>query len=110
MNRANPFQVQTDAPCTFDCDGCEKPENPNEPTAAHYEKARARGEFPVFKCSDSFGCGGRGVKAIGPGYVENGVFKGATGKCYRCGGKGYVTEKDIRRNRYYDAHVRRVSF
>lgn len=44
----------------------------------------------------------------GRGYVENGVFKGQTGTCFRCGGKGYQTNRDRKRNRYYDSHVRRV--
>jgi hypothetical protein len=38
----------------------------------------------------------------------NGVFKGFTGKCFRCGGKGYQTEADRKRNAYYDNHVRRI--
>lgn len=51
-------------------------------------------------------CGGSG-KWHGHGYVENGVFKGPTGTCYRCGGKGHQTPDDERRNRYYDDRVRR---
>ena len=43
----------------------------------------------------------------GAGYVENGVFKGFTGTCFRCQGKGYQTPADVRRCRYYDNHVRR---
>lgn len=45
----------------------------------------------------------------GAGIVLNGTFKGFTGKCYRCGGKGYQTKSDVRRNAYYDNHVRRFS-
>jgi len=54
------------------------------------------------------GCPGTGVYH-GAGMVENGVFKGFTGPCYRCQGKGHQTEEDVKRNRYYDNHVRRVS-
>ena len=53
------------------------------------------------------GCPGNGVH-YGRGYVENGVFKGFTGVCFRCGGKGYQTAEDVKRNTYYDNHVRRV--
>lgn len=52
-------------------------------------------------------CGGSGVY-YGAGYVENGVFKGFTGTCFRCGGKGYQTAADQKRNAYYDDHVRRI--
>lgn len=53
------------------------------------------------------GCRGDGVY-YGAGAVVNGVFKGFTGRCFRCGGKGYQTDKDVKRNRYYDAHCRRL--
>jgi len=46
---------------------------------------------------------------FGAGYVENGVFKGFTGTCFRCGGKGYQTESDRRRNWGYDRN-RRFTF
>ena len=49
------------------------------------------------------GCRGDGVY-YGRGAVVNGVFKGFTGTCYRCGGKGHQTDADVKRNRYYDAH------
>ena len=52
-------------------------------------------------------CNGSGIH-YGRGYVENGVFKGFTGPCYRCQGKGTQTKADQRRNRYYDNHVRRI--
>lgn len=42
----------------------------------------------------------------GRGYVENGVFKGTTGTCFRCGGKGYQTNGDRKRNYGYDMHRR----
>lgn len=35
-------------------------------------------------------------------YVENGVPKGPGGICYRCGGKGYTTTADRKRNYGYD--------
>jgi hypothetical protein len=54
------------------------------------------------------GCRGDGIYR-GAGGVENGVFKGFTGPCYRCGQKGYQTHKDQCRNRYYDNKIRRVS-
>lgn len=56
---------------------------------------------------DCDGCNGSGIY-YGRGYVENGVFKGFTGNCYRCGGKGHQTPKDVKRNTYYDNHVRRI--
>ena len=54
------------------------------------------------------GCNGSGIY-YGRGAVVNGVFKGFTGTCYRCGGKGRQTAKDVKRNRYYDNHVRRFT-
>ena len=51
-------------------------------------------------------CNGSGVY-YGRGVVENGVFKGFSGPCYRCNGKGFQTEADRKRNAYYDNHVRR---
>ena len=53
------------------------------------------------------GCPGNGVY-YGAGAVVNGVFKGFTGTCYRCGGKGHTTAADRKRNEYYDNHVRRI--
>jgi hypothetical protein len=44
----------------------------------------------------------------GAGMVVNGHFVGYTGKCYRCGGKGYQTPSDVKRNRYYDDRIRRI--
>lgn len=38
----------------------------------------------------------------GRGYVENGVFKGFKGTCFRCGGKGFQTNGDRKRNWGYD--------
>ena len=54
------------------------------------------------------GCPGNGVW-YGRGHVENGVFRGQTGKCFRCGGKGYQTPRDVARNSYYDNHIRRFT-
>lgn len=54
------------------------------------------------------GCGGSG-KFHGAGAVVNGKFVGHVGTCYRCGGKGHQTPADVKRNAYYDNHVRRVS-
>lgn len=53
------------------------------------------------------GCNGSGIY-YGRGYVENGVFKGFTGKCFRCNGKGFQTREDSRRNYGYDNFYRRV--
>lgn len=58
-------------------------------------------------CNPCFGCSGSG-KFFGHGYVENGVFKGFVGVCFRCGGKGFQTTADTKRNNYYDNNVRRV--
>jgi hypothetical protein len=52
------------------------------------------------------GCRGDGVY-YGAGSVVNGHFVGFKGTCYRCHGKGSQTPKDVKRNRYYDNHVRR---
>lgn len=51
-------------------------------------------------------CNGSGIY-YGHGAVVNGVFKGFTGPCFRCQGKGEQTARDERRNRYYDNNVRR---
>lgn len=45
---------------------------------------------------------------FGRGYMLNGTFVGQTGKCFRCGGKGWLSPADMKRNRYYDNHVRRA--
>jgi len=50
-------------------------------------------------------CGGSGLY-FGKGYVLNGVFQGYVGTCYRCGGKGYQTKADVKRNNYYDNRIR----
>jgi hypothetical protein len=52
-------------------------------------------------------CYGTGLY-YGHGYFENGRFKGTSGTCYRCHGKGYQTDADVKRNNYYDNHVRRL--
>lgn len=68
-------------------------------------EARPKGAVECWSCS------GRGIY-YGRGYVDltsgKPVFVGFTGPCYRCGGKGWQTAKDTRRNRYYDNHVRKV--
>lgn len=53
-------------------------------------------------------CGGTGVFR-GGGIVENGVYKGFSGPCFRCDGHGKQTPKDRRRNSTYDNHYRRIS-
>jgi len=42
-------------------------------------------------------------------YVENGVPKGPGGPCFRCAGKGVITDADRRRNWGYDNFGVRVS-
>lgn len=41
------------------------------------------------------------------GAIVNGV-PSHTGTCFRCGGKGFQTPADVRRNRYYDNRIRRI--
>jgi DnaJ-class molecular chaperone len=53
------------------------------------------------------GCPGTGIYH-GAGYVENGVFKGFVGTCFRCGGKGRQTPSDVKRNWGYDRNRRFV--
>ena len=67
-------------------------------------RANAPTDQPVFPCS----CGGSGL-FYGRGVVENGVFRGTVGTCFRCSGKGWQSRADRRRNDYYDNHVRRIS-
>lgn len=52
-------------------------------------------------------CGGSGL-FYGRGAVVNGKFTGNVGTCFRCGGKGWQSPADVKRNAYYDVHVRRV--
>lgn len=52
-------------------------------------------------------CGGSGKFYLG-GHFENGEYTGTIGTCFRCGGKGYQTPADEKRNAYYDNYVRRV--
>ena len=54
------------------------------------------------------GCNGSGTY-YGRGSVVNGKFVGFSGECYRCRGKGHQTPADVKRNRYYDNHVRRFN-
>lgn len=72
--------------------------------AKHGARARMEGRPVDVECD---GCDGSG-QYRGYGYVENGVFKGATGQCFRCGGKGRQTPEDVRRNAFYDNRVRTV--
>lgn len=46
---------------------------------------------------------------FGHGHMENGEFVGKTGKCFRCGGKGWLSPADMERNRHYDNNHRRVN-
>lgn len=56
---------------------------------------------------ECYACHGSG-KWYGAGHVENGVFKGKTGPCYRCESKGYQVDSDRRRNWSYDNHYRTI--
>jgi hypothetical protein len=69
----------------------------------YLELAKINAPQGVWTCE----CGGSGTY-YGAGSTVNGVFKGYVGTCFRCGGKGYQTKGDRRRNRYYDNHVRRI--
>lgn len=51
--------------------------------------------------SECDGCNGNGIY-YGRGSVVNGVFKGFTNTCFRCGGKGKQNESDRKRNYGYD--------
>lgn len=55
------------------------------------------------------GCGGHGRYYSG-GAVVNGHYTGRIGKCFRCGGKGYQTSADERRNYGYDKHRRITAY
>jgi len=71
--------------------------------------APAEQETPVQEDRhDCDGCRGDGVYH-GRGYVENGVFKGFTGTCFRCQGKGFQTKSDLARCRVYDNKYRRFT-
>lgn len=62
---------------------------------------RERVEMPIPPGTCQCGnCHGSGL-FYGRGVIENGVFKGFVGPCYGCGGKGYQTVADQRRNATY---------
>lgn len=61
---------------------------------------------PVRYECDGF-CGGTGVFRYA-GRVENGRYIGKEGPCFRCNGKGYMTEADRKRNYGYDNFHRKV--
>jgi hypothetical protein len=73
-----------------------------DPAVAELAAAKATGAD-----STCFECSGKGIY-YGHGVVENGVFKGYTGPCYRCEGKGHQTAADRHRNDFYDNHYRRI--
>lgn len=52
-------------------------------------------------------CDGSGIFYMG-GPTVNGVYKGKSGPCFRCGGKGHNTVADEKRNTYYDRNIRRI--
>lgn len=55
--------------------------------------------------SGSFGCGRCSRTGRFITYVENGKPRGPGGHCFRCGGKGYHTQTDRKRNLYHDMHA-----
>ena len=57
--------------------------------------------YAAKNCERCGPCAGTGSYVTG---ITNNVPTGPGGQCYRCGGKGYQTAKDIRRNDYYDRH------
>lgn len=61
------------------------------------------GNEPCGKCS------GSGIYYFG-GVVENGVYRGSTGVCFACVGKGFQTPADQARNEAYLARVLRADF
>jgi hypothetical protein len=77
-----------------------------------FKAARTNQRAKCNPCYDAAGeehcgrCAGTGLFVTG---TVNGIPTGPGGNCFRCGGKGYQTPKDQRRNAYYDAH-RTVSF
>ena len=73
-----------------------------EPTPEQWVDAAKKATVSCWSCS------GKGIY-YGRGYVENGVFKGFTGPCFRCGGKGHQNQDDFTRNWGYDNFHRRVS-
>lgn len=73
-----------------------------EPTPEQWVAAAKAAKVSCWNCS------GKGIY-YGRGYVENGVFKGTTGPCYRCGGTGKQGQDDFTRNWGYDNYHRRVS-
>lgn len=72
-----------------------------EPTPSQWVEAARKAKV---KCPN---CNGSGI-FYGRGHVENGVFKGHTGPCYRCGGSGKQGQDDFKRNWGYDNHRRVV--
>lgn len=66
-------------------------------TCVHDSDTTAQGSHPCQRCVQT----GRFITG-----VLNGRPTGPGGACFRCGGKGHHTQKDRRRNAYYDAHQR----
>jgi hypothetical protein len=91
---AQPFKVEVDAILAKG--------KITAPTPLQYVEAARNVEV------DCPACNGTG-KHHGPGYVENGVFKGKVGTCYRCNGKGKQNDADRRRNWGYDTKHRTIA-
>lgn len=77
------------------------------PAAVHNPANRMPGPKaqPADRPHSCDGCNGSGIY-YGAGRVENGVFVGFSGQCFRCGGHGWQNDRDIARNRTYDRHRR----
>jgi DnaJ-class molecular chaperone len=74
-------------------------EGKDAPTAEDFVSAAQRVRFPCRRCAGT----GQFIYL-----VENGVPRGPGGICFRCGGRGWRTDKDERRNYVYDVHYRYV--
>ena len=75
------------------------PETAEERTAAEEVRRQNPGAEVLTFCGR---CSGTGRFVT---YVENGVAKGPGGECFRCGGKGWQTEEDHKRNAAYDEYA-----
>lgn len=60
---------------------------------------KVEGNYPCRRCAET----GNFITM-----VVNGKPTGPGGKCFRCGGKGYHTQADRKRNRGYDMYGRRA--
>lgn len=73
----------------------------DEPTPEQWVEAAREAKL---QCN---ACRGDGIY-YGAGCIENGFFRGYTGDCFRCNGKGKQDQNDFKRNRAYDNYYRRM--